>query len=288
MLKKEHSPRCLKLTEHVISLNPAHYTVWIYRAAIVSSLKIPIPDEIEWLNEVALENLKNYQIWHHRHLLVDEYYPTIASSPEEVAKLAKSESAFLATILAEDTKNYHVWSYRTYLVRKLGMWTADELASIEAMIDDDVRNNSAWSHRFFIVFSDPAHSTPDAASTQPDPAVPAEIIDRETRYAVDKIALAPQNQSPWNYLRGVLVKGARPLASVEDVVRRYVKNLGGAGGDEEVKSSHALDLLAEICVEKGERKDAELCLTSLAEKWDPIRVGYWEWRKQMLSAPQKS
>ena len=67
-------------------------------------------------------------------------------------------------MLEEDTKNYHVWSYRSYLVRKLGMWTPEELASVEAMIDDDVRNNSAWSHRFFLVFSDPAApSTPPAA-----------------------------------------------------------------------------------------------------------------------------
>jgi len=282
MLKKENSPRCLRLTEHVISLNPAHYTVWLYRASIIAALEIPIPEEIAWLNEVALANLKNYQIWHHRHLLIDNYYPTIASSPDEVAKFAKSESDFLVTMLAEDTKNYHVWSYRSYLVRKLGMWTADELASVEAMIDDDVRNNSAWSHRFFLVFSDPANSTPDSPATRPDPAVPAALVDREVLYAEDKIRLAPQNQSPWNYLRGVLVKGGRPLASVEALARRYVRNLGAGEEEEDVKSSYALDLLAEICAEKGERAEAELCLTRLAEKWDPVRVGYWEWRRKML------
>ncbi|KAL1869722.1 hypothetical protein VTK73DRAFT_2963 [Phialemonium thermophilum] len=302
MLKKEYSPRCLRLTEHIISLNPAHYTVWLYRASIVFALKIPLPDEIQWLNQVALEHLKNYQIWHHRHLLIDNYYPTIASSPDEVAHLARSETEFLTTILVEDTKNYHVWSYRSYLVRKLGLWTPDELRSIEAMIDDDVRNNSAWSHRFFLVFSDPSQSsassataTPPAASsettasagvvpgaTDPDPAVPSAIINREVTYAQDKIRLAPQNQSPWNYLRGVLAKGGRPLASVEGFVRLFARNIGSP--EEDVRSTHALDMLAEICAEKGDSAEAELCLVRLAEKWDRIRAGYWAWRRQLLVA----
>ena len=76
MQAKEHSPRCLRLTEHIIGMNPAHYTVWLFRAANVFALQLPIPDEIDWLNRVALANLKNYQIWHHRHLLVENYFPT--------------------------------------------------------------------------------------------------------------------------------------------------------------------------------------------------------------------
>ena len=28
MAANEHSPRVLEVTEHVISMNPAHYTVW--------------------------------------------------------------------------------------------------------------------------------------------------------------------------------------------------------------------------------------------------------------------
>jgi protein farnesyltransferase/geranylgeranyltransferase type-1 subunit alpha len=249
-------------------------------------MKIAIPDEIAWLNEVALDNLKNYQIWHHRHLLINEYYPSIESSPEEIAKLAASETAFLTTMFAEDTKNYHVWSYRSFLVRKLGMWNAAELQSTATMISEDVRNNSAWSHRFYIVFSDPAHSTPGSAATEPDPAVPSDIIDREIRYAHDMIYLAPQNQSPWNYLKGVLVKGGRKLASVEGFVREFISNLGD-DEKEDVKSSHALDLLADICAEKGDNKEAELCLTRLSDKWDRIRAGYWSWKKQQLSDNSK-
>ncbi|KAJ9143838.1 Protein farnesyltransferase/geranylgeranyltransferase type-1 subunit alpha [Pleurostoma richardsiae] len=282
MAKQEYSARSLRLTEHVISMNPAHYTVWLYRFAIVSAMGIPIPEEIEWLNEVALENLKNYQIWHHRRLLLDHYYPSIASDPQAVRELAASEERFLSTILAEDTKNYHVWSYRQYLVPKLGLFTPEELASTARLIDDDVRNNSAWSHRFFLIFSDPAHSTPGSHSTEHDPRVPVEVVEREVAYAQDKIRLAPQNQSPWNYLRGVLVKGGWELGRVEEFAAGFVKGVGGLEDREEVRSTHALDLLAEMYAEKGDVEKADLYLRRLAEKWDRIRAGYWGWRRKML------
>jgi Protein prenyltransferase alpha subunit repeat len=201
MVAEEHTSRCLRLTEHVISMNPAHYTVWLYRFKIIQVLDIPIPDEIEWLNEVALSNLKNYQIWHHRQLLIDHYYPKITDDEEAVKKVGKSEIAFINQILEEDTKNYHVWSYRQDLVAKLGLFSMAELASTQNLIEDDVRNNSAWSHRFYIVFSDPSHSTKGASPMEHDPKIPESIIERELKYTRDKILLSPQNQSSWNYLK---------------------------------------------------------------------------------------
>ncbi|KAK8041360.1 prenyltransferase alpha subunit [Apiospora phragmitis] len=272
MAANEHSPRCLKLTEHIISMNPAHYTVWLYRFANIQHLDVPLLDEITWLNGVALDYLKNYQIWHHRQLLVKRF--------------ARSERAFVMEMFAEDAKNYHVWSYRQYLTRKLGMWENEahgELDSIEGMIDDDVRNNSAWSHRFFLVFSNPRYADPDSHATEPDPKVPADFVDREIAYAQAKIELAPQNQSPWNYLRGVLVKGGRKFGSVQSFVEQYVQNLGNEE-TEEVRSSHALEQLADIYEEAGDKEKADLCWKRLGEKWDRIRLGYWEWKRRSLKA----
>lgn len=212
---------------------------------------------------------------------MDHYVPTIQSSPEKVAELAKSEQQFLEQILAEDTKNYHVWSYRQYMVPKLGIFGESEVAAANELIEEDVRNNSAWSHRFFIVFSDPKHTTAGSLSTEPDPQVPAEIIDREVQYAQIKILLAPQNQSPWNYLRGVLVKGGRAVGSVEAFVDQFVQDLG-VEDKEKVTSTHGLEFLAEIYAEKGETEKADLALRRLSEKWDRIRLGYWQWRRQMI------
>jgi protein farnesyltransferase/geranylgeranyltransferase type-1 subunit alpha len=285
MANDEYSPRCLRLTEDVINMNPAHYTVWLYRFKNIATLNVPIPDEISWLNIVSLEHLKNYQIWHHRQLLIDHYYPQIAEDPEQVRNLARTETRFLATMLAEDSKNYHVWSYRQYMVRKLSQWTPQELASTQSLIEDDVRNNSAWSHRFFLVFSNPTYSTPKTPSTAHDPALPAEVVDRELAYTREKIALAPQNQAAWNYLRGVLVKGGRSFSSVEDLVSELITGLShddAEEGKEQVRSSYALDLLAEVYQEKGNKAMADLCLRRLAAKWDPIRAGYWNYRRQLL------
>ncbi|CAK7220543.1 CAAX geranylgeranyltransferase alpha subunit [Sporothrix curviconia] len=299
MAAPEHSARCLLLTEHVISLNPAHYTVWLYRFSLVSALGLPLEKEIEWLNGVALQNLKNYQIWHHRYLLAEHFYPELAKDSLKVKDFARSEMDFLTTILAEDTKNYHVWSYRQYLVRKLGYWVDAERKSMEAFIRQDVRNNSAWSHRFFLVFSDPSHSTQksaNAAANVPletalgelniahDPAVPAEIVDREIAYAQEQILRAPQNESPWNYLRGVLTKGGQQLAEVEAFAGQFATNIGKDESDEKVTSTHAMDVLAAVAAEKGDTARAALYLQRLAEKWDPIRAGYWQYRKQQLAA----
>ncbi|RWA03353.1 hypothetical protein EKO27_g11751 [Xylaria grammica] len=283
MAVKEHTPRCLRLTEHIIDLNPAHYTVWLYRFDIMKALNIPIADEIEWLNEVSLEHLKNYQIWHHRQLLMDLHYPALQSDEDAIAALAADEHGFLTEILEKDTKNYHVWGYRQYLVRKLGLWdSADELRSVELMISKDVRNNSAWSHRFFLVFGNPKQSTPDSLSMEHDPKVPADIIDREVSYTQEKISLAPQNQSPWNYLRGVLVKGGRPVGSVREFAESFITSLGEGEDKEQVRSTHALDLLADIYKEAGEKEKADLCLRRLGERWDRIREAYWEYRRRKL------
>lgn len=280
MAAEEHSPRCLRLTQHIISMNPAHYTVWLYRFKIISTLNLPIPDEIAWLNEVALTYLKNYQIWHHRQLLIDHYYPQIASDPEQVSKLARSETQFIGTMLAEDAKNYHVWSYRQYLVCKLSLFNLPELLSTQNLIEDDVRNNSAWSQRFLVVFSDPKNSTEGSHPTEHDPKIPQEILDREIGYAKEKIQLAPQNQAAWNYLWGVLVKGGRKMSEVREFAEGFVDELGGE--DEEVRSSHALDCLAEAYREGGDLEKAKLCLRRLGEKWDPVRAGYWKYREQLV------
>ena len=96
MAANEFSERCLALTEDIISMNPAHYTVWLFRMRCLRSLwgvtgeegvrsrgkveeidDTPDPDdqvksrvaegvatELDWLEGVSERNLKNYQIWY--------------------------------------------------------------------------------------------------------------------------------------------------------------------------------------------------------------------------------
>ncbi|KAI9742243.1 MAG: CAAX geranylgeranyltransferase alpha subunit [Claussenomyces sp. TS43310] len=287
MASDEHSQRALDLTAHIITLNAAHYTVWLFRASTLFALHSSLTDELEWVNGIALQNQKNYQIWHHRQLLIDNLYPDLKSDEERLS-LAKSELDFIAQMLAQDSKNYHVWSYRQYLVRKLSLFPSQcsdpsELQDLERLIREDVRNNSAWSHRFFVVFSDPAVSTPDSRPTEADAKVPGSVIDGEIGVAQAAIRRAPMNPSPWNYLRGVLRKGARPLAASESFAAEFVR-LGDAGGAdaEEVRSSHALDFLADCWAQTGRKDEAERALRLLGDKYDRIRKNYWEWRRASL------
>ncbi|CAD6503205.1 BgTH12-02873 [Blumeria graminis f. sp. triticale] len=285
---KEYSIRALNLTAHVISLNPAHYTVWLYRASTIFRLKASVASELDWLSNIALTNQKNYQIWHHRQLLIDHLFPTIAKDLSAIQKLAQSETEFMEQMFDEDSKNYHVWSYRQYLVQKLNLFNHAELSSIEALLEKDIRNNSAWSHRFFLVFSNPEYANLRLAATEHDPLIPISIIDREIKFAKEATYQAPQNQSPWNYLRGVLRKGDRSIISEEEWATRFVN----ISKDETatytfVASSHALEFLADIWSEKGEFGKADKALTLLGEKYDPIRKNYWEWKRLGLSTNLK-
>lgn len=183
-------------------------------------------------------------------------------------------------MFAEDSKNYHVWSYRQFLVRKLDLFNQKEIESIETLLRTDVRNNSAWSHRFFVVFSDPTISTPGCKATESDPKIPDEIIDREIEFAKAATFETPQNQSPWNYLRGVLRKGSRKLSTQECFAGEFVKI--PEDGEEDVKSSHALDFLADVWAEKGEVDKADRALELLGDKYDRIRKNYWDWKRSLL------
>jgi hypothetical protein len=100
----------------------------LYRAKTISELGISLKDEIAWLNPTALKHLKNYQIWHHRHTIID----ALGS--------AEGEPEFISTMLEQDSKNYHVWSYRQWLVKRFDLFDKpEELEWTAEMIEDDVR-----------------------------------------------------------------------------------------------------------------------------------------------------
>jgi protein farnesyltransferase/geranylgeranyltransferase type-1 subunit alpha len=58
---------------------------------------------------------------------------------------------------------------------------------------------------------------------------------------------------------------------------------------DEVYSSHALDLLADIYAEEENSKaEAGKALDLLATKYDPIRANYWNFRKDLLEQPKSA
>jgi protein farnesyltransferase/geranylgeranyltransferase type-1 subunit alpha len=232
----------------------------LYRAKAISELGRSLKDEIAWLNPTALKHMKNYQIWHHRHTIIDKL-----GSPE-------GEADFISSMLAEDSKNYHVWSYRQWLVKRFDLFDKpEELEWTHSMIEEDVRNNSAWNHRYYLVVSGR------------EGKISKEIADREIEYTKAAIRKTPQNQSPWNYVLGILRAAGLPKSTLKS----YASEFADVQNPEDVLSSHALDLLADIYAEEENSKEkAEKALELLATKYDPIRANYWNFRKGMLDQPK--
>ena len=198
-----------------------------------------------------------------------------------------TESAFLDHILAFDTKNYHVWTYRQWMVRHFSLWDSPaEFASTEKFINDDVRNNSAWNHRWFLCFGKEALPENKTSSAL---VIDEDLLDREIAYTQRKIQMAPQNPSPWSYLRGLIHRsdGTRQMSDLEAFASQFTGQKSQAIGvglpRDGVKSTYALDWLADCYAERGQNQEArEILLGSLAGKWDPIRKAYWEYRADLL------
>ena len=222
--------------------------------------------------------------------------------------LPTKELDFLMKMFDMDCKNYHVWSYRHWLVRHFQLWDDPrEMTDINALLDADVRNNSAWNHRFVLRFG-PRGSTPDAgmpngqvkassssAATSTEKGklsiVDEDIIDSELEYVKDKILIAPENRSPWAYARGVFRASGRSLSEWLDFATGFLTSSSSSSdpSDVEVKSSHALEWLADVYIEKikndvyENRGKAVHMFTLLKERYDPIRKNYWDYRIGLLA-----
>lgn len=237
MNRHEISERALWLTEQVLDQLALHYLVWIYRFDLVKGLNKLIVDELEWCEQIALDNEKNYQIWNYRQLLIEH------ATKDGGEFSAKRELPLISAMLDADCKNHHVWLYRWWLVRRFKLDTPEELEWVLSMLAQDLRNNLAWSHRYLVVFSMGG-------------AISDDVVRREIDYTEKAIAQCPQNPLSWNYLRGIYRKyGAqcslRPLHQLADGYRDVLLP--------------ALEVLAE--------HDPSYYLR-LAEV-DPIRRHYW-------------
>ncbi|KAI8323845.1 hypothetical protein GQ54DRAFT_257615 [Martensiomyces pterosporus] len=269
--KGEVSERALKLSSRVIEENPGHYTVWVYRKKLIQELSASLEDELDWISEIADMHPKNYQLWHHREAIVQSLL-----DPKE------RELQFLASAIDEDSKNFHAWSYRQWLVRTYGIWD-QELAFIDTMIAQDVRNNSAWNQRYFALLA-------NRPST--DAVLVGQVVSREIEYAVDKIKLAPNNESPWSYIVGLLLRHAPEKMYTE--LLPQISALASDGSFSAAVSSTPFYWSALVDIYEQQAKSlpdhkaealsrARNICRSLASEHDPMRAKYWEFRKGQLN-----
>ncbi|KAG8944701.1 CAAX geranylgeranyltransferase alpha subunit [Tulasnella sp. 424] len=266
--KEEYSERVLGLTEHIIRMNPAHYSVWQYRYRTLIKINSPLDKELELINSMMAQNLKTYQIWHHRRLLqthLREPYTELAfitkslrpdpvdpedddedesedeetpetgvcdnTKPPPTPKTPTSTQAKKPRAKSSvDTKNYHTWAYRQWLLAEFNSpeLWAGELEFVDEMLRHDIRNNSAWHHRFFVTFDSGIREGEEDRQA---------VARREIDYAKDKISYVPNNASAWNYLRGVLRTTQTPFEELEAFVIPYTLPAASA-----LKSEETIDL----------------------------------------------
>ncbi|XP_063934300.1 protein farnesyltransferase/geranylgeranyltransferase type-1 subunit alpha-like [Zophobas morio] len=255
----EISERCLELTKNVILLNPANYTAWRYRRYLLFHLKMELSEEFAFTEEIALSFPKNYQVWHHRHALV------------EFTNDASRELAFTALLLDCDGKNYHAWTHRQWVIKKFQLFH-DELNYSSDMIGEDVYNNSAWNQRNFVI----VNTTGILIFILmyiflSKKGYTSEVLTEEIKYTLSKIIIAPANESPWNYLRGALMRGK--LYHSFPIIFETLNDLYNSLT---TPSAYLLEFLAEFYQQKMDPK----CLSFYEKliKFDQIREKYWNYR----------
>ncbi|THV01866.1 protein prenylyltransferase [Dendrothele bispora CBS 962.96] len=300
----EKSQRVLSLTEHIIRLNPAHYSAWQYRYETLLAIKAPLDVELKLMDEIAIKHMKTYQVWHHRRLLMTHLLRNTdstgidkgssSSSTQSPTQIASSELTLIARTLAEDSKNYHTWSYRQWLLAFFNddsLWER-ELDFVDSMLNADVRNNSAWHHRFFVVFQSGVREGEQNRDR---------VLKRELIYVKQNISLAPNNASAWNYLRGVLDLNKLPYSNLVTFVQPYSVSHPDTPSDlvdlenpppsrgAQLPCPAAIEFLADVYEKEGGDnvlKATELW-KSLGSEHDTIRKRYWEFRvKEGLRAIQ--
>lgn len=199
---------------------------------------------------MAVANSKNYQIWHHRQWLV-----TKTNDPSR-------ELSFTALLIQEDSKNYHAWSYRQWVIKTFNLWEK-ELAYLDHLLTQDLRNNSAWNMRYFVF----THA-PELTS-----------IEKEINTAFHWISKSPNNQSPWNYIKGLLAK--RDYSDFPDVEKRCLDAI-----TKYPACPNPLVLLIDILDKRNTQESlasAQEYCDKLAANLDVVHKKYWLFRRAELA-----
>ena len=80
LVNGEYSERTLQLSAEIIGHNAANYTAWLFRRRCLTELygasaadgdRRAWEIELAYTTEMAMNNMKNYQVWHHRRAVIE-------------------------------------------------------------------------------------------------------------------------------------------------------------------------------------------------------------------------
>lgn len=165
-----------------------------------------------------------------------------------------SELEFVNMMLEIDEKNIHAWGYRQWVIQKFNLWD-DELEFTDELLQRDPRNNSAWSERYFVV-------------SKTENLDDIEVRRKEINYALRSAFEIPNNESSWNYVKGLFVE---ELA--DEVKSEIIKIIDHKG-----YSPYLLQCLAFV-YSKENKSALEKIVCKLLASVDYIRKSYWEYRQ---------
>lgn len=75
------------------------------RREILKALNKDLKDELKYIYKFIEDNPKNYQVWHHRRVLV------------EWLQDGSEELELTEAVLEKDAKNYHAWQHRQWAIK---------------------------------------------------------------------------------------------------------------------------------------------------------------------------
>ena len=250
LVSKEISVRVYNLTTLVIKNFPANYVAWIVRRQCLNQIKeIDAKEELNWLDKQMVENQKNYQIWHHRKLLI------------ELLNDASHEKKVLDNVFESEPKNFHAWSHRIWMIRRFNN-VEGEFDFIESMLKSDVKNNSVWNYRFFLIQFVNKNN------------IDKNIVEQEIKYAIEKIKFCPINECPYCYIRGYITKFGYKYNDF-----KYVKEEVEKIVEQDKNNSYGMMLLMDYYEEEKDEKKFNEIIDELI-KVDYIRKKYYGWRRE--------
>lgn len=247
-----------------IRMNPINYNFWMIRREILRKINYDPHRELLWVEEIIVENPKNFLSWNHRRIIANLNLACVSSSIE--LKLTDQ-------VLQRDAKNYFAyshrqWSINTFKFENLGL-LKEEMKFTTKLIEMDIRNNSAWNQRFFVM--------------KQLGKFDFVLVKSEFNFSLKNIKKVNCNESAWNYLRGLLENfGTKKLYQFNEIKDYCEHELVEKKNCNPLLIAFYIELKIEMILDDvisdsilNSQKVYELC-NDMATRYDKFRKNYWK------------